>query len=430
MTDGKFLQALLGQGDDGLLLVDEDGRIRQANPAAARLLDGDAVPGNAIRDLFDGSPELMQAVSAGRRADLALRWAGGRNLMVSIRPGGEAENLVLIQVTDLDSFDYRRNAAAGEVGPAQPGFLSTNRTRPDFGVQRRLSPALNRLLSRGERAMRQNARIVITGESGVGKSEIARFLHGTVADGRDPFVICNCATSNASDLSQTLFGADGKPGLIDVAAGGTLFLDEIAEIPLSLQAQLLSFIEDGRQIWQSPTPQPAKPFRVISATNADLLSLVRNGRFRADLYYRLAVIELGVAPLRRMPELIPHLTDRFLQTVNQRRVTPVVLPQRLRGALSDYSFPGNIRELLNIVHKATIFTEDADDMDELIAELIVPHPGPDSDDLPHAATLDLRTEVRRFERALIDKAIRIHGSKRKAAKVLGVDIGTIVRKTA
>ena len=114
----------------------------------------------------------------------------------------------------------------------------------------------------------------------------------------------------------------------------------------------------------------------------------------------------------------------------------MMVPRRVREILNDYSFPGNIRELLNIVQRLAIFIDDSEDVEEILAEMLAPIDIPNTDNAPDAPniagtpTLDLRTEVRRFERALIDKAIRIHGSKRKAAKALGVDIGTVVRKTA
>jgi transcriptional regulator with PAS, ATPase and Fis domain len=175
--------------------------------------------------------------------------------------------------------------------------------------------------------------------------------------------------------------------------------------------------------------------RVIAATNRDLRQLVGDGRFRADLYYRLAVIPLRVPPLREMPTLIDHLINRFLQTINQRRQAPVLVSRRMRDTLADYSYPGNIRELLNIVQKLTIFTEETEDLVELLEDLLSPIDIQGIDGAPPSigpasATYDLKMEVRRYERALIDKSIRIHGSKRKAASALGVDIGTIVRKTA
>ncbi|GFE63835.1 sigma 54-interacting transcriptional regulator [Litoreibacter roseus] len=416
----------VSQLEDGVLLLDSEGTVLVANQAAERMLNIGVGSNIKNHTGFDG--RLPDIVAHGQRADFSLKQPRGRDLMASLRRGSAGQ--LHLHIRDLDMLDHLRDRALGSVRTVAPGHLSTNRTRPDFALQRRLSPALHRVLSRGERAVQQGARVLVTGESGVGKSEIAFFLHNTVADGRDPFVTCNCAMSSGEDLTAALFGKDGNPGLAAAAAGGTLFLDEIAELPRSVQVQLLGYLEDGRQPWPTEGTATLAPVRVIGATGANLLQLVQEGKFRADLYYRLSVVELSVPALRRMPELIGHLTDRFLQTANMRRSTPAVLPQRFRDLLLDYSFPGNIRELVNIIQKATIFIEDAEDMEELIADLIRPHPSLGDQDLPDAATLDLKTEVRRFERAMIDKAIRIHGSKRQAAKALGVDIGTIVRKTA
>ena len=423
MSDALSYLAL---SDDGHIVLGPDAAVTAMTDEAARLLDIDPALPRVFDDIATdllGWADVQRAVAEGQRTDIHLRGPSGRRLLASLRRAPGTGHVGLIELRDLDQFDYRRDRALGVLAEQPLRTTVDNRTRPDFATQRRLSPALNRLLSRGERAIRQGARILITGESGVGKSEIARFLHGVVADARDPFVIVNCATDQASKLDAALF-AEG--GLIDQATGATLFLDEVAEIPLSVQARLLGFLEDG--VARSTGPRRGPPLQLIAATNADLQALVREGCFRADLYYRIAVIGLAVPPLRQMPDLIGHLTDRFLQTINQRRVTPVILPRRLRDLLDDYAFPGNIRELLNIVQRAAIFMEDATDMEELFAELLAPVS--DTPDLSGVASLDLRSEVRRFERALIDKAIRLQGSKRKAAKLLGVDIGTIVRKTA
>ena len=140
-------------------------------------------------------------------------------------------------------------------------------------------------------------------------------------------------------------------------------------------------------------------------------------------------------PLRAMPALADHLITRFLQTINQRRQIPMLIPRRLRERLLDYGYPGNIRELSNIIQKLAIFMEDSEDLEDVTKDLLLPIDIPGRDSAlagiaPDEVKFDLKSEVRRYERILIDKAIRVHGSKRKAANALGVDIGTIVRKTA
>ncbi len=427
--------------NDGMIALRDDGGILSLNSAARRMLGLDpdiSYPSlESLLGTCEGWDGLLTAFEENRQGDIGLRGLGSRPLLATLTGRTEAERAEWVLLRDVEAFEFRRDRRFSPKEENNVHFISAAKTRPDFAAQRQLCPEINRLLSRGERAIRQGARILITGESGVGKSEIARFLHSAVSVARDPFVIVNCASSSERQFDALLFGRekDGQwqPGLIEQAEGGTLFLDEIGEIPLSTQAKLLGFLEDGRlpHMWgQSNQP---KNVRVISATNRDLRKMASSGRFRADLYFRLAVVELLVPPLRDLTPLVNHLIDRFAQTINQRRHVPVIIPQRVRDVLLDYSFPGNIRELLNIVQRISIFLEDVEQLDEILAGLLAPINTVDSDSSledTSTATLDLRVEVKKFERALIDKAIRIHGSKRKAAKALGVDIGTVVRKTA
>lgn len=428
------LPAALGHSDDGYILLDENAVIIAASDEAGRMLSVDATSmiSQPLSQLVEqGSAKLqsiLTGVEIGGRSDISISILGGRKLLVSLRKDANASHISLIQLCDLDGLNYRRTRATGERNLVANGFLTTNHTRPDFEAQRRLSPELHRMLSRGERAIQQGARILITGETGVGKTEVARFLHTSVSDATDPFVVVNCATSSAEDLNAQMFGSNiDQSGLVEQALGGTLFLDEVAELPASVQTRLVGYLEDSSRGIKGYEASALPNLRVISTTNANLQEKVIVGKFRADLFYRLSVIKIDVPPLRLMPALIDHLTNRFQVTINQRRANPAIIPERLREILNDYSFPGNIRELLNIVQKATIFMEDAEDMEELIGELIETKTFDQGDLSP--ATLDLKTEVRRFERDLIDRAIRVHGSKRKAANALGVDIGTISRKT-
>ncbi|AKI03521.1 transcriptional regulator containing PAS, AAA-type ATPase, and DNA-binding domains (plasmid) [Hoeflea sp. IMCC20628] len=435
--------------DDGVVLISADGAVLHMTTEAARQLGiaAEAARGRYFSDLpvkCQGWDDLVHAVVTGQATDCMLRRVDGREILAAPRSapeltGSPAARIIVLR--DLAGLDYRRERATRQAKAMRTVFIAENRTRPDFIEQRRLAPELDRVLSRGERAMLQGGRILITGESGVGKTEVAKFLHSTVADADAPFVVANCALSGDAQFARAMFGAPAAGGqqrlvgLIEQSEGGTLFLDEVAEIPLTAQALLLRFLEDGIVSNPDGGEQRVVNVRVIAATNRDLRQMVREGRFRADLYYRLAVVPLRVPPLRDMPALIDHLTGRFLQTINQRRQAALFVPRRVREMLGDYSFPGNIRELLNIVQKLSIFLEEVDDLAELMADLLAPIDIPGLDAASATAgqgvePYDLRSEVRRYERTLIDKAIRLHGSKRKAANALGVDIGTIVRKTA
>ncbi|SEB44036.1 Transcriptional regulator containing PAS, AAA-type ATPase, and DNA-binding Fis domains [Nitratireductor aquibiodomus] len=435
LPDIDRLDTVLRLSDDGYIMLDAQSRIADMNDEAARMLavQPGALIGQTISSVniaLGSWRTLLEAVQKGVRTDINLVVASGRRVLVSLRRRPHTDHIALIKLCDLENFDYRRQMSEGDTTPRPSGFLAGNKTRPDFEAQRRLCSTLHKVLSRGERAMQRGARVLITGESGVGKSEIARFLHGGVARGSDAFISINCAMISPHELDRMLFGSnDGEDSAFFRAAGGTLFLDEVAELSLSAQARLVGHLEDNTLDFHRGAGAVQIGPRLITATNRDLQELVQAGKFRADLYYRLAVIRLAVPPLRDMPELIEHLIQRFLLTINRRRKEPVAFPDRLLRILEDYSFPGNIRELLNIVQRGAIFTEDADDMAELTTELLTLDPVPPDRDVPNTGTFDLKTEVRRFERALIDRAIQAHGSKRKAAKALGVDIGTISRKT-
>lgn len=423
---------LMSLSDDGFIVLDRQGSILEISSQAASILghEREVVLGQSI-SVLPSLTDVVGAETSMKRQDAILSFPNGRRALVSIRRSDASEGILLIQLCDLDTFEYRRSKASGNMGRAGVNSAARHRTRPDFKAQRRLSPELNKVLSRGERAIQQGARILITGETGVGKTEIARHLHSSVTNADDPFVVVNCAISDPAEIVAQLFGDDdGSLGYFEQAAGGTLFLDEIAELPMSAQIRLLGYLENNETGTSHRKINENARVNLISATNLDLRKLSSEGKFRSDLYYRLAIMDLKVPPLRQMPALIDHLSHRFMGTLNQRRTSSMILSKRLRGALQDYSFPGNIRELLNLIQKAAILMEDAEDMDELISELIEPVSIEAGIENFAIGSSDLRAEVKRFEREIIDRAIKLHGSKRKAAIALGVDIGTISRKTS
>ncbi|MDJ0933393.1 sigma 54-interacting transcriptional regulator [Breoghania sp.] len=264
----------------------------------------------------DGWQEIIEAVSRNQRGDFALKADGNRSILVTLTRDSAAPTIQWILLRDIEAIEFRRDRTFRLKSSGNIRFLSNEKTRPDFLVQRQICSEINVLLSRGERAIRQRARILITGKSGVDKSEIARFLRSTVADARDPFIIVNCASSSEVQFDALLFGHDAPdgrhlPGMIEQAEGGTLFLDEVCEIPLSTQAKLLGFLDDGRLPHMQAQANRPPRVRIISATNRDLCEMVGEGRFCADLYFRLAVIGLHVSPLRDLPPLTDHLIDRF-----------------------------------------------------------------------------------------------------------------------
>ena len=229
------------------------------------------------------------------------------------------------------------------------------------------SPAMASVLRAAEKAAASDIPVLIAGESGVGKELIARAIHGSSARGARPFVAVNCGAIPENLVESILFGhekgaftgaTERHMGKFVEASGGTLFLDEVGELPLAAQVKLLRALQQG-EVEPLGGRKPVKvDTRIISATNRDLLGLVKAGAFRDDLFYRLHVLPLTVPPLRARPEDIPHLVRHFVARFcaeENRRVSAVGADAIAR--LKAFSWPGNVRQLENAVYRAVVMSE-------------------------------------------------------------------------
>ena len=206
--------------------------------------------------------------------------------------------------------------------------------------------------------------VLLTGESGVGKSLIARLIHSNSKRKEKPFLSINCATFAENLLTSELFGHEKgaftgavstKQGLLEIADTGTIFLDEISEISTSLQAKLLHVIEDSEFFRVGGTRSIRVDVRFIAATNRNIHNLISEGKFREDLYYRLNVMEINIPPLRERKEDIEALSKFFLQKLLPKAGKKITgFTKEALDVLKNYSYPGNVRELENIVERAII----------------------------------------------------------------------------
>ncbi len=434
---------------DGIIVISTDDRILAINRVAGSLvgIERDAFIGQPLSELAEASGldwvDLMDLVRAGRKAELIVSSVESKQILASLRrvpiaPDQPLRKLLLLRDLEVIDHERRRATAPGHQGSFQ--FISREKLRPNFGRQRRLSGNLDQLLTLAERATEQSANVLLTGESGVGKTEIAKHLHEYINLGASPFVHVNCGSIPDTLFESEMFGYErgaftgalekGKTGYIESADGGTLFLDEVGEIPLIVQAKLLKTLDSGTVQRVGGTDERNVKVRIVSATNRDIKNMVKSGQFRRDLYFRLAVISLHVRPLRESPELIDDMMDHFLTAINKRRSTPLSLSASCRKQLKTYSFPGNIRELHNIIQQLSVMTETTADVEDLHEQMFLEgHLAPAHEAEEETEGVRLKEQVRAFEEGVITRAIAKHGSKRKAAKALGVDIGTIVRKT-
>lgn len=224
-----------------------------------------------------------------------------------------------------------------------------------------------------------NSNVLITGDSGAGKSVIARYIHDKSPRCREPFIEINCAALPEALIESELFGykkgafsgaaSQGKRGLIQTAENGTLFLDEIGELPITVQAKLLRFIQDGSYFEVGGTVEKHADCRVIAATNRDLPEMVAGKKFRQDLYYRLKVFEINIPPLvERRDDVIP-LINFFLKKFNDKYNLNHDLSSDCITALASYTWPGNVRELANVIEQIVVMT-----MENTITENSLPSP--------------------------------------------------------
>jgi NtrC-family two-component system response regulator AlgB len=282
-------------------------------------------------------------------------------------------------------------------------------------------------------ASRSDAPVLLRGESGTGKTVLARWIHSLSPRASHPFVVINCPTLSEELLTSELFGHSkgaftgavrDQPGRVEAAEGGTLFLDEIGDIPPPLQAKLLRFLEEKQFERLGENKTRRANVRTIAATNRDLEDQVRRGLFREDLLYRLNVIELQLPPLRERPEDILRLARRFLLFfARSARRQPQELSKEAEDALASYPWPGNIRELKNIIERAVILWP---------AQIIGPeafpaHVGASVKPIepPHVGG---NFSLEDLEREHITRVIARSATLDDAAAVLGIDASTLWRR--
>jgi DNA-binding NtrC family response regulator len=293
------------------------------------------------------------------------------------------------------------------------------------------SPGVQKVLQMIEKVAGTDATVLIRGESGTGKELVARALHRNSPRRDKPMVTVNCATLQEHLLESELFGHEkgsftsadkAKQGLFEVAEEGTLFIDEIAEMSPALQAKLLRVLEDGHYRRVGGTTERRANVRVVAATNKPLEEEQQNGRFRSDLFFRLNVIAIALPPLRERREDIPLLVEHFLATRQLGRAPLVVDPAAL-DLLNWYEWPGNIRELANVIERAQILAEAGTlTLDDLPENMLLSAPA-SSPAVP--ASPDDLAEVER--RHIADVLRKYAGNKVQTAKALGISRRTLYR---
>ncbi len=433
-----------------ILIIDDDAGLRKS--VSLILTDADyevvlAEDGESgLSTAREQKPDLILCDVRMPRIDgleflTSYREAGGEALVIMMTAYGSMD--LAVEAMRRGAYDYLpkpfgadevllaiRKAEERELLRKEVGRLR-HEVRADarFGDLVVGSPAMRKALDIVLRVAKHDSPVLLTGASGTGKEVVARVLHRESARATGPFVPVNCGGVPEQLLESEFFGyvkgaftgADrDKEGLFEAADGGTLFLDEIGELPGSLQVKLLRALQEGEVRRLGTTEIRRVDVRVISATNLDLEAAVEDGRFRKDLYYRLAVVPIHLPQLRSRREEIPELVTFLLARQSARLGVEVegIEPEAM-AVLLTHSWPGNIRELENVLERALVLTEgpsiSLDDLPEAVRRPAPDGPGigVDSDDL------SVKRHGARLEKHLIQLALdRTGGNKTHAAELL------------
>lgn len=439
------LNKVIQSSFDGIMETDAKGNILIVNDAYVRItgISKEELIGKNVQDLvrdgyYDRSVSLM-VMEKGKAVTIEQKLKTGKKLLVTGNPVfNERGELIRIitNARDLTELEQLRQDVeqAQELSRHYQEELKKIRISQEsnFVAESRQSKDIIDLIMRVSQV---DTTVLIQGESGVGKEIVAQELHKQSPRCNQPFIKINCAAIPESLLESELFGYDagaftgankhGKMGIFELANKGSLFLDEVGEIPLHLQVKLLRVLQDGEFTRVGGSKPIRVDVRVIAATNRDLAQMVSDGTFREDLYYRLNVIPIYVPPLRERKEEIAPLVRHFLSMFNEKYGFNKTITASALGILMEYNWPGNIRELRNVIERAVVTS--ANSVIEDISFLNVEQQDKNTN-IPNYAPINLKQEVEEYEKQIIRKYIDKYGSLRKAARYLGSSQTTIWRK--
>ncbi len=427
------MSTVLETTHEGIFALDQKGYVKHCNNRAATLFDTTKrdLIGRHISKLMPGSPAI-KVLETGRgyteNEEIFKVDGSQHHFIVTVKPfcnGDDIDGVVVSfrDITEAQKLVYNFSTRALK-----------NTVDDIIGTSEKIMVAKKQALI----TARGNSTVLITGESGTGKEMFAKAVHYASPRSDHPFVTVNCGAIPENLLESELFGYEkgaftganekGKPGKFELADGGTIFLDEIGDMPLHLQVKILHVLQNMRFERVGGSKSMVVDVRVIAATNKDLEKLIKEGKFREDLYYRLSVIPLSIPPLRERREDIKMLMYHFLRKYNafmNRKITG--FSPAVEEIYLNHDWPGNVRELENAVEYGTNMAfGDTIDVDEVPARIMKKE-----EEIVKFRNLDkpLAEQIKAYEREIIIKKLKQHnGVKDIVARELGLSRATLYRK--
>lgn len=454
IDDPDELELILEAIHDDILIADANGIILKMSKSFEAMYGvkredtiGKTVFEMEERGIFKPSITAM-VLNTGEKTTMRQKNSLGRDIVVSAVPilDGDGKILKVISfsrdVTDYLAMQeqYHQMERKIQQYSAELQELRTMvRRKGDIIAE---SHSMRSLMSLADKIASYDTNVLIAGESGVGKSMLAKYLHQTGSRCQETFVEINCGAIPENLMESELFGYEagaftgagktGKAGLIEIADKGTLFLDEISELPLNLQVKLLKVLQDKCFMRVGGTKPIHSDFRLISASNRNLRQEVETGTFREDLFYRINVINLEIPPIRNRQEDLIHLIARFMEQFNDRYQENKKLSPQVYKHLLNYRWPGNVRELENIIERIIITSNGMEIAEEALPEYLlktidVIEPKLFSEE-PGSSEPALSDSVRNLEKEQILRAYEKHGTTTGVARELGISQPTAYRK--
>ncbi|GAB3483579.1 sigma-54 interaction domain-containing protein [Marinomonas epiphytica] len=452
-------RSILDALEEWVVVVDHNARIFFLNRPYARFLgvNAEEVKGKKVTDVIENT-RMHITIHDGVAERLTIQRIRGSNMIASRFPIMEQGQVIgaVGTVVFHDTYEWKRiNSHIKALLTEQEYKNLESKPQSSSSAHYRLADIVgdSKVIKSLHKTITQVATgdvtVLLRGESGTGKELYAHAIHQLSERADAPFIKVNCAAIPENLLESELFGYEegaftgarkgGKAGKFQLANGGTLFLDEIGDLPSSMQAKLLRVLQDREVEAVGSTHSTPVDIRLITATHRPLESLIESGDFREDLYYRINVVNVSLPPLRERPEDITKLAEHFLQNLSRRtgRRAPKLTAQAMT-ALLEYHWPGNIRELENVMEAAFYTATDRKIPLSLLPSSITKQSvagsssqvGPKSDNLNHTIVSGtLREQLDRAEKIALEQAlIQNHGNKTQAAKQLNVSKSTFYEK--
>ncbi len=425
-----------------ILIVDDD---RAVCDSLSDLLVGKGYQVTVVTDPAEALPAIRTQSTALALVDLRMPKIGGIDLLQAIK--SRCPDLPVVIITGLATVDtavaaMKYGAADVFTKPIRSSALVSQIERivasspepvdasADAGIITE-DPFMREALALLERAAPTEAPILIRGETGTGKELAAHMIHRSSGRRAGPFVAVNCAAMPDTLLESEMFGyergaftdaRERKRGLLEVADGGTIFLDEIGEMSLSTQAKMLRVLQERSFTRLGGVETVRSDCRAVAATNRDIEASIRAGHFREELYWRLAVVEVRIPPLRQRPADVLPLAEHFLRWFERAYGrTDLSLSDEVRAVLQSHHWPGNVRELKNLVERAVIFCEGG--------AIRLAHLAPQYRGLDGHSPAELSDRFAASARTIIAEALsRARGSKVEAARMLHIDRKTLYNR--